>query len=303
LQDGFARRFAQETSMELQHCYNASEDTFPLPRHIKKRYGPFGFPERRDIDRPYISSNSVMGLDGRASFRELKGRAGGREVSRSREDRWLMDFLRAHHDGQLIGANTLREETGTDARGADYGIEDEQLRVYRNKTLRLGRQKIMVLTGSGNIDATLRVFDSPRVEPWIVTSAEGEKKLRSQLKASRREGAIKIVSVGAGKRVNLAAAAQLLWKEHGIRTLLCEGGPTLYGELLKKNLLDEDFRTISLQVLGKSTKRGIERPTAYGDVSYTPETAPWYRLVSLHYALPHHAFLRLRYEGPRRFQD
>jgi hypothetical protein len=96
--------------MDLQHCYNASEDTFPLPPHVKERYGPFGFPQPRDPNRPYISSNFVMGLDGRASFRELKGRAGGREVSRSREDRWLMDFLRAHHDGQLIGANTLREE-------------------------------------------------------------------------------------------------------------------------------------------------------------------------------------------------
>jgi len=36
-----------------------------------------------------------------------------------------MDFLRVHHDGQLIGANTFREESGTDARGFDYGIDDE----------------------------------------------------------------------------------------------------------------------------------------------------------------------------------
>ncbi len=34
-----------------------------------------------------------MSLDGRASFSELKGRAGGSLVSRSREDRWMMDFL------------------------------------------------------------------------------------------------------------------------------------------------------------------------------------------------------------------
>jgi hypothetical protein len=54
-----------------------------------------------------------------------------------------MDFLRAHHDGQLIGANTLREEPGTDARGADYGIDDEQLRVYREEALSLDKQKII----------------------------------------------------------------------------------------------------------------------------------------------------------------
>jgi riboflavin biosynthesis pyrimidine reductase len=289
--------------MDLQLCYSASEDTFPLPRHIKQRYGPFGFPERRDIHRPYISSNLVMGLDGRASFTELKGRAGGREVSRSAEDRWMMDFLRAHYDAQLIGASTLREEPDADARGADYGIDDEQLRAYREETLDLGKQKIIVLTGSGDIDTSLRVFNSPRVEPWIITDAEAQKNLRSQLKASGREGAIKIISVGAGKRIDLAAAAQLLWQAHGIRTLLCEGGPALYGELLKARLIDEDFRTISLQVLGRSTQPGIDRPTAYGDVSYTPESAPWFRLISLHYALPHHAFLRLRYEGPRKFPD
>src|ERR1019366_9693513 len=121
-----------------------------------------------------------------------------------------MDFLRAHHDGQLIGANTLREESGPDTRGADYGMDDEQLRLYREKTLNLDKQKIIFLTGSGNIDATLRVFNSPRVEPWIVTSAEGEENPRSQLKVSGREGTIKIVSVGAGKRVDLVIGAQLL---------------------------------------------------------------------------------------------
>jgi len=245
----------------------------------------------------------VIGLDGRASFRELKGRAGGREVSRSGEDRWLMDFLRAHHDGQLIGATTLREEQGPDARGEDYGIDDEQLRVYREETLGLDKQKIIILTGSGNVDATLRVFDSPRVEPWIFTTPEGEKSLRSQLKMLGREGSINIISAGAGAGVDLVTAAQLLRQEHGIRTLLCEGGPTLYGDLLRRQLIDEEFRTISLQVLGETTKPGIDRPTTYGNVSYTPETAPWYRLISIHYALPYHVFFRLRYEGPRKFQD
>ena len=78
--------------MNLHSCYNASEDTFPLPRHIKERYGPFGFPAPADARRPYITSNFVMGLDGRASFRELKGRTDGATISRSKEDRWLMDF-------------------------------------------------------------------------------------------------------------------------------------------------------------------------------------------------------------------
>ena len=95
--------------MNLQVCHNISEDRFPLPAHIRERYGPFGFPEIADRHRPYISSNFVTSLDGKASFRELAGRTGGTEVSRSAVDRWLMDFLRVHHDAQILGANTLRE--------------------------------------------------------------------------------------------------------------------------------------------------------------------------------------------------
>jgi riboflavin biosynthesis pyrimidine reductase len=214
-----------------------------------------------------------------------------------------MDFLRAHHDAQLIGANTLREEPGPNGQGWDYGIDEEQLRVYRQDTLRLGRQNLIVLTGSGNVDLRVRLFHSARVEPWILTSVDGERHLQSQLKMPGREGAVKIISVGDGARIDLTTAVQLLRREHDIRTLLCEGGPTLYGDLLKKHLIDEDFRTISLQVLGASTKPRIERPTTYGDVSYTPGTAPWFTLKSIHYALPHQAFFRLRYEGPRKFQD
>ena len=119
----------------------------------------------------------------------------------------------------------------------------------------------------------------------------------------RREGSINIISSGAGAQVDLVAATQFLRQEHRIRTLLCEGGPTLYGDLLRSQLIDEEFRTISLQVLGETTKPGIDRPTTYGNVSYTPETAPWSRLISIHYALPYHLFFRVRYEGPRTFQD
>ena len=267
---------------------------------MKALYGPFGFP-RPPSHRPYITSNFVMSLDGRASFRELRGRTGGHEVSRSTEDRWLMDFLRAHHDAQLMGASTLREEPGRDARGWDFGIDDEELRTYRRETLRLRRQTVIILTASGNVDVSLPVFNSARVEPWLLTTADGEKNLESRLKNIGRERMIKIISVGRGKWIDLAAAVKLLRRQYSIRTLLCEGGPTVYGQLLQRRLIDEDFRTLALQVLGHSTIDKVERPSSYGDVSYKPETAPWFQLISLHYSLPYHVFFRLRYRGPRAF--
>ncbi len=214
-----------------------------------------------------------------------------------------MDFLRAHHDAQLMGASTLREEPGRDARGwEDFGIDDEELRTYRReKMLKLRQQTVIILTASRNVDVSLPVFNSARVEPWLLTTADGEKNLESRLKNIGREGTIKIISVGRGKWIDLAVAIKLLRRRYSIRTLLCEGGPTVYAQLLQRRLIDEDFRTLSLQVLGHSTVHKVERPTSYGDVSYKPETAPWFQLISLHYSLPYHVFFRLRYRGPRAF--
>ena len=287
--------------MPLQRCFNHSEDSFPLTSPMKEQYGAFGFPQPGDESRPYITSNFVMGLDGRVSFRELPGQAGGREVSRSAEDLWLMNFYRAHHDAQIMGASTLRDEPGPEGRGWSYAIKDEELRNYRQKVLKLGPQRVLIVSGSGEIDLNFRVFQAPEVEPWIITASAGATSLNARVKQLGREGTIKVVSVGEGSIVDIGKAVRLLRAEHGIRTLLCEGGPTLYGEMLKEKLVDEEFRTISMQVLGTSSKPDLQRPTAYGNATYTPGTAPWFRMISLHYAAPYHAFLRLRYEGPRKF--
>ena len=82
-----------------------------------------------------------------------------------------MDFLRAHWDAQLIGASTLREELNPAGGGWDYGIDDEELRIYRQDALHLGRQKVIVLSGSGTSISLfassalreLKLGSSPRV--------------------------------------------------------------------------------------------------------------------------------------------
>jgi riboflavin biosynthesis pyrimidine reductase len=287
--------------LNLHLCYSTSEDRFPLPAHIRDFYGPFGFPDA-PADRPYITSNFVTGLDGRASFREIRGRAGGKEISRSREDAWMMNFLRAHHDAQLMGANTLREEPGLTPGGWDYGIDEEELAMYRATVLRLGRQRVIIVS-SGDLDLMLKVFNSQRVEPWILTTEAGSARIAAQLKQLAHPPEVTVVAVGSGERVDFSTACQILRKQYGIRTLLCEGGPAVYSEFLRRQLVDEEFRTISFQVIGESTQKGITRPTPYGNISYTPELAPWFKLISLHYSLPHHVFLRLRYEGTLPFAE
>ena len=50
----------------------------------------------------------------------------------------------------------------------------------------------------------------------------------------------------------------VLRQQYDIGRLLCEGGPSFYGELLQQQLIDEDFRTISAQVLGTSSRDTLE---------------------------------------------
>ena len=91
-------------------------------------YGNFGFPPPPP-DRPWIYANFVQSLDGITTL--LGEHGSGGEISQSPEDRWLMDLLRAHADGLLMGMNTLLEEQrsrGPQSRGIVFQVADPKLR-------------------------------------------------------------------------------------------------------------------------------------------------------------------------------
>lgn len=68
-----------------------------------------------------------------------------------------------------------------------------------------------------------------------------------------------VVESGQQGRVDLPALLRSLHKE-GVRALLSEGGPTLYGSLQAAGLVDELFLTIAPKLVGGEAPRILEGP-------------------------------------------
>jgi riboflavin biosynthesis pyrimidine reductase len=257
-------------------------------------YGKLGFPAPH-AERPWTYANFVQSIDGIASF---KGRhATGGDISRSEEDAWLMQLLRAHADAIIMGIGTLLEETRTladlnNGRGPIYRVQDAGLRELRQRLGR-GREKVVFVTASAWLDPSLfRVFDGDAVEAFILTTGKGARRL-----AGKRVNVLVAPDDAGG--VDLADGMRMLRLELGIHYLLCEGGPTLYGNMARRGLIDEKFLTIAPVEVGlmippeqepaesEKSHPPRQRPTTFTAPGFTSDNAPWWRWMSCRRAGDH----------------
>jgi len=75
------------------------------------------------------------------------------------------------------------------------------------------------------------------------------------------------------------AILDLLWREFGVRLLLHEGGPGLFGSFVAEGLVDEFFLTIAPHLAGRTV--GTIRPGMVEGVEFLPRNAPWLDLLSV----------------------
>jgi riboflavin biosynthesis pyrimidine reductase len=238
-------------------------------------YGKLIFPVP-PVDRPWIYSNFVQSLDGIVSLRGRHGSGGA--IAQSEEDRWLMDVLRAHADAVIIGINSLVEERyymGGHGRGPVFKIADPEMLKLRERLGR-GRQKNIFVTNSATIQLSeYRVFDGEIVDAYVITTRAGADRLRAQ-----KHPAVKIVEAGEWPRLDLGLAIRKLQQELGVRYLLCEGGPTLYGSMARAGLIDEKFVTVAPVEAGQMAPSEQEmtefdktrvRPTTFAGQGFTKE--------------------------------
>ena len=142
-------------------------------------------------------------------------------------DRQLFHALRTRVDAVMVGAGTLRDRAlrahGARRRhaassAAAAGLEPDPLAI--------------VVSGSLDLPADLPLLQDPDSRVVIVTSAERSLEgVRAQVEYLRSAA------------VDLAGALARLRSDHGVRAILCEGGPHLNASLLAQGLLDELFLT------------------------------------------------------------
>jgi 5-amino-6-(5-phosphoribosylamino)uracil reductase len=145
-------------------------------------------------------------------------------------DRELFHQLRAAADGILVGAGTVRVER--------YG------RITKTPELRAKRERegvrpdavAVVVSGTLNLPADVPLLSDPDSQVIVVTNSDREiEGAKAQIEYVREP---------------LQEALGRLREEFGIRSLLCEGGPTLNSTLFSEHLADELFLTVAPTIAG-----------------------------------------------------
>ena len=201
---------------------------YPRPGQVEAADAVSGLDlgSRAPEGRPYVVINMVATLDGKAavggSTRGLGGEA----------DRELFHNLRTQADALLIGAGTVRDER--------YGkaIKTDALRARREEEGLAPDPTMVIVSYRMELPSDLPILQESGAPVMVATAAEGE----------LEDVAADVTYKRTGDDLPLLLAR--LREDHGIRSVLCEGGPTLNSHLLAAGLADELFLSIDPVMVG-----------------------------------------------------
>ena len=168
---------------------------------------------------PWLRVNFVSTVDGAA-----QGSDGLSKGINNDADKRVFDALRTWADCLVVGAGTLRAE--------GYDVP---------------RLPLVVVTRSGDLPPTLRDAPRGRVLMATVASADGLADVREHL------GEENVIVLGTDE-IDLVALKQEL-ADRGWVDQLCEGGPSLFADLLAAGVVDELCWTVVPMLTGGDAVR------------------------------------------------
>jgi len=263
-----------------------------LPRELRELYDGDLHLHAPDAARPYVIANFVSTLDGVVSY-EMKNNSGGSTISGSDPaDRFIMGLLRASADAVMVGAGTLRDISAKSLWTPESTYPDAKhlYAEYRVDALHKPEYPLLaIVSGSGRLELDRAIFRTPAMRTVVITTTAGRDELTRRGAASLDSVEVHALNSSSGT-IAPQAILELLQSRFGVKTVLHEGGPTLFGQFLAADAVDELFLTLSPQIAGR--ERDVTRPAVVQGVQFTPDSAPRFQMVSVKERA---AFLYLRY--------
>ena len=178
--------------------------------------------------RPYLVLNMVTTADGRVTIGGRSGPIG------NAADQDLFHALRTRVDAVMVGAGTLRAE--------NYGrlVRKPERREARTRAGLEPDPVAVIVSGRLDLPKDLPLLHDPEQKVVIATFSDAEVEGSAQVEYLRSDA-------GA---IDMGALLRAL-RERGIRSVLCEGGPTLNAELLRANGVDELFHCLAPKLAGE----------------------------------------------------
>ncbi|WP_166981012.1 pyrimidine reductase family protein [Paramicrobacterium fandaimingii] len=191
---------------------------------------------RDDRETPWLRMNFISSADGAVTVDGLSGGLG------TDADQLVFEALRTLADVIIVGAGTVRAE--------GYGplrVDAPEQRTARG----LAPQPVFaIISRALSIDPGDRIFTDAPVRPLIVTCRSADEERRKRL-----ESAADVLLCGDdrvdGRELRRALA------ERGLAQMHSEGGPTLFGDLVRDDAVDELCLTLSPMLVGGAANRII----------------------------------------------
>lgn len=220
-------------------------------------------------DGRWVRAMMVTTLDGAAA-----GPDGLSGSISSPVDKQVFDAVRRLADAVLVGAGTIRAEGYGPLRARP---DDAQRRADAGQA---AAPRIVIVSASLSLSWRDPLFTDSAVRPLVITGADAD---RGRVEEA---GEFCDVVVTADSSVDPTTILAVL-EQHGLRRIVCEGGPTLLESLVAADLLDEADITVSPTFAGTA-----ETPRTHG----LPEVVA----LELQHVLHAESFLMVRYTRPGR---
>ncbi|MGW9630717.1 pyrimidine reductase family protein [Agromyces sp. NPDC055520] len=231
---------------------------------LPDRAGLFAAYALDDRVAPRVRMNFVASLDGAVT---LDGRSGGLGDA---SDRLAMQVLRTLADVVLVGAGTVRVEGYG---GLAVGEADAAWRASHGLP---DQPRLAVVSSSLDLDPSSPLFTAAVTRPIVVTHSAAPAERLAAL-----EPVADVIVVGE-RGVDVRGMLDVL-AERGLRQVLCEGGPHLFGSLLEADLVDELCLSLSPTLVGGTAGRIVRGAPEFARRMHLVHAIPAADLVLLRY--------------------